>query len=161
MPETTHDNQLFFKLNLSQRILLKWVDREMIDTVGATTTQIAAISYLMENDGCLLVDLSRELLQNKSAITTLVERMVKNDLITRRASRTDGRATELHLTEKGRTVGRRALPYVTEYNRELTRGFTSEEIRIVDRFFDSIMQRFEISSNNYFKKRITSQEEQS
>jgi len=74
-------HQVLLKLNLAQRTLMKFVDREVREKTGATATQLAAIFYLMENDGCQLVDLSRELLQNKSAITTLVERMEKNGLI--------------------------------------------------------------------------------
>lgn len=145
------DFRLYFKLNLSQRILLKWADRELTELVGATTTQVAAIFYLMDNDGCQLVDLSRELLQNKSAITTLVERMTRNGLITKIPSTTDGRAYHIHLTERGKETGRKALPFIAEYNKELMKGFTDKEIEIIDRFFDSIMQRFEITPDNYFK----------
>jgi DNA-binding MarR family transcriptional regulator len=155
MPELSIGPQIFSRLNLSQRILLKWVDREMTKLVGATTTQIAAIFYLMENDGCQLVDLSRELLQNKSAISTLVERMVKNNFITRTPSRTDGRASHLFLTEKGRQIGSRALPYVMEYDKELVKDFSEKEIRVINRFFDSIIQRFEITPDNYFKKQFS------
>lgn len=145
------EHQLFFKLNLSQRVLLKWVDREMTELVGATATQIAAILYLMENDGCQPVDLSRELLQNKSAVTTLTDRMERNDLITKSASATDGRASLLHLTPKGREIGRKAIPYIIKYNRELMKGFSVEDITVIDRFFESIMERFETTPDNYFK----------
>lgn len=145
------EHQLFFKLNLSQRVLLKWVDREMTELVGATATQIAAILYLMDHDGCQPVDLSRELLQNKSAVTTLTERMEKKGLITKSASATDGRASILHLTEKGKAIGRKAIPYISEYNLELTKGFNTEEVAVIDRFLESIMERFETTPDNYFK----------
>lgn len=148
------EHQLFFKLNLSQRVLLKWVDREMTKLVGATATQIAAILYLMDHDGCQPVDLSRELLQNKSAITTLAERMEKNGLITRSPSARDGRASILHLTAKGRGIGLKAIPYISEYNRELMKGFSTEEIAVIDRFFESIMQRFETTPDNFFKNQF-------
>lgn len=154
MTEIVADYMLFFKLNLSQRILLKWSDRELTSQVGATTTQIAAIFYLMGNDGCQLVDLSRELLQNKSAITTLVERMVKNDLIIKSPSSTDGRASHLFLTDKGRNIGKKAMPYVLEYNRELVKGFSRTETEVINRFFNSIIQRFETTPDNYFKQQI-------
>lgn len=160
MDEMTTEHQIFFKLNLSQRVLLKWVDREMTERVGATTTQIAAILYLINHDGCLLVDLSRELLQNKSAITTLVERMEKNGLIRKRPSRTDGRASQLHLTEKGHRVGLMAMPYVTEYNRELVKDFSAGEIETINRFLDSIIQRFEVTPDNYFKAHLSGMDQE-
>lgn len=154
MSEPSADYMLFFKLHLSQRILLKWSDRELSSQVGATTTQIAAIFYLMGNNGCQLVDLSRELLQNKSAITTLVERMVKNDLITKRPSSTDGRASHLFLTDKGQDIGNKAMPYILEYSRELVKGFSRSEVEVISRFFNSTIQRFEISPDNYFKQQV-------
>ena len=145
---------LFLKLNLAQRILVKWVDRELTSGVGATTTQVAALFYLMENDGSLLVDLSRELLQNKSAITTLVERMEKNGLITKQPSDTDRRATNIFLTDKGWEIGTTALPSAATYNEELVQGFSVEEVHIINRFFDSIIQRFEITPDNFFKNQL-------
>lgn len=145
---------LFFKLNLAQRILVKWVDKELTAGVGATTTQVAALFYLMENDGSLLVDLSRELLQNKSAITTLVERMERNGLVTKQPSDTDRRATHIYLTEKGLEIGKQALPIAATYNDELVKEFTRKEVETINRFFDSIIQRFEITPDNFFKNQL-------
>lgn len=143
--------QLFFKLNLAQRTLMKWVDREMLEKVGGSATQIAALFYLLENDGCLLVDLSRELLQNKSAITTLVERMEKNLLLTKVPSLTDKRAFQLFLTAKGKEMGQMALPFVAVYNNQLSDGFDNNELTVITRFLDNVISRFETLPNNYFK----------
>lgn len=152
--EGLSEYQLFFKLNLVHRILIKNVDREMANQVGATSTQIAAIFYLLENDGCQLVDLSRELLQNKSAITTLVERMIKNGLLIKRPCARDGRASRLYLTEKGKATGKAALPHVVDYNRQLAEDFSPAELDTLHRFFDNVMQRFDIPADNYFKKKL-------
>lgn len=146
--------QLFFRLNLAQRTLMKWVDREMLEKVGGSATQIAALFYLLENDGCLLVDLSRELLQNKSAITTLVERMEKNLLLTKVPSPTDKRASQLFLTAKGKELGQIALPFVTVYNNQLSSGFNENELSVIVRFLDSVISRFETLPDNYFKKMV-------
>ncbi|WP_163338441.1 MarR family winged helix-turn-helix transcriptional regulator [Desulfopila sp. IMCC35008] len=152
--EGLSDYQLFFKLNLVHRILIKNVDREMANQVGATSTQIAAIFYLLENDGCQLVDLSRELLQNKSAITTLVERMIKNGLLSKKPCTRDGRAYRLYLTAKGKTTGEAALPHVADYNRQLAEGFSPDELETLHSFFDKVMNRFGIPIDNYFKKKL-------
>lgn len=148
------EHQLFFKLNLAQRVVVKRVDREMTESVGATATQIAAILYLTENDGCLLVDLARELLQNKSAITTLVERMIRNGLLVKKPSSNDGRAFQLFLTKKGREVGNAALPHVIRYDNELIGDFSIKEIEIIHRFLDRIMDHFDIPGDNFFKRKM-------
>lgn len=150
MNENTSSHQILFRLNLAQRTLMKWIDREMQEKIGGSATQIAALFYLMENDGCLLVDLSRELLQNKSAITTLVERMERNCLLQKVPSPTDKRASQLFLTVKGRELGTKALPFVTAYDQILANGFNDNELTVVIRFLDTVISRFEVSEN-YFK----------
>lgn len=153
MNENITSHQILFRLNLAQRTLMKSVDREMQEKIGCSATQIAAIFYLMENDGCQLVDLSRELLQNKSAITTLVERMEKNGLLKKVPSQTDKRASQLFLTAKGRELGIKALPFVTAYDQILSDGLSEKELAVVTRFLDRVISRFEILPENYFKNR--------
>lgn len=147
----TSSHQLLFKLNLAQRTLMKCLDREMQDKIGGSATQIAALFYLIENDGCLLVDLSRELLQNKSAITTLVERMEKNTLLQKIPSQIDKRASQLFLTAKGRELAIKALPFVAAYDNALVDGFDQKELETITRFLDTVIGRFETTPDNYFK----------
>jgi DNA-binding MarR family transcriptional regulator len=132
---------------------MKSIDREMQEKIGGSATQIAALFYLMDNDGCQLVDLSRELLQNKSAITTLIERMEKNGLLQKVPSQTDKRASQLFITTKGRELSMNALPFVTAYDRVLADGFSEDELEIVTRFLDIVINRFETTPENYFKTR--------
>ncbi len=136
------DNRLFYKLNLAQRILLKYVDREFSNRLGVTAAQIAALFYLEKHDGCLFKDLSGVLLQNKSAITTLVERMQKNGLIEKKKSETDGRASHIYLTDKGRDISEKVRPLVSQYNRELLERFSDAEIEVIHRFFDTIIATY-------------------
>lgn len=154
MKENTPNHQFLFRLNLAQRTLMKWIDRELQEKIGGSATQIAALFYLLENDGCLLVDLSRELLQNKSAITTLVERMIKNCLLTKVPSPTDKRASQLFLTSRGRELGLKALPFVTAYDQGLADGFSLDELAVITRFLDEIISRYELIPDNYFKNRV-------
>ena len=143
-------HQVLLKLNLAQRTLMKFVDKDVREKTGATATQLAAIFYLMENDGCQLVDLSRELLQNKSAITTLAERMEKNGLIRKAQSSTDKRASQLFLSSKGNRCGKKALPLIALYDSELTKGFNNKELAIITSFLSKIIDTFETSPDNYF-----------
>lgn len=138
----TADKRLFFKLNLAQRLLLKYFDREMVERTGVPITQTAALFFLRKNDGCLFKDLSDALFQNKSAITTLVERLEKNGLVRKKASAIDGRAAHIFLTEKGKTVCEEALPLVKENNEKLAAHFTDGEIETVHRFFDLIIDMY-------------------
>jgi MarR family transcriptional regulator, organic hydroperoxide resistance regulator len=139
---TVADKRLFYKLNISQRVLMKYVDREITNKLGVSVVQTAALFYILQHDGCLLKDLSSVLLQNNSATTTLVERMEKNGLIVKKNSDTDGRASQLFLTDKGRDIGEKAHPMVAEYNRSLLEQFTVSEIEVVHRFLDTIIANY-------------------
>ncbi len=135
----TQDRRLFFKLNLAQRLLLKYFDREVCERAGVPIIQAAALFFLRSHDGCLFKDLSEALSQNRSAITTLVERMEKNGLVLRQASATDGRAVHLFLTDKGRQACDQALPLVKENNEKLSALFTGEEMETIHRFLDTVI----------------------
>ncbi|WP_041273236.1 MarR family winged helix-turn-helix transcriptional regulator [Desulforapulum autotrophicum] len=136
------DKRIFYKLNISQRILLKYVDREITNRLGVSVVQTATLFYLLKHDGCLLKDLSRAFFQNKSATTTLVERMVKNGLIVKKQSETDGRAAHIFLTDKGRDINEKTRPLVAEYNSDLVDGFTDTEIGVIHRFLDRIIENY-------------------
>lgn len=133
---------------------MKSVDRQIQEKIGVSVTQVAALMYLDQNDGCLLVDLSRELLQNKSAITTLVERMEKNGFIEKVPSPVDKRASQLFLTPKGQEMCQLSLPFVSFYEQNLIEGLKKEELQIVTRFLNTIINKFETIPDNFFKRRL-------
>ncbi len=142
MPDKTPDKRLFYKLNTSHRLLLKYVDREVRKRLGIPVAQSAALQYLVKNDGCLIKDLNSALLQNKSATTTLIERMVKNDLVVRRESETDGRATHVFLTDKGRQINKQVRPLIAELSQGLLDRFTEDEVAVVHKFLDTILENY-------------------
>ena len=133
---------------------MKSVDRHIQDKIGVSATQVAALIYLNQNDGCLLVDLSRELMQNKSAITTLVERMEKNGFIEKVPSPIDKRASQLFLTPNGQEICKLSLPFIALYDQNIIEGFKEEELKIVTRFLNSIIDKFEILPGNFFKSQL-------
>ncbi|MCP3892681.1 MAG: winged helix-turn-helix transcriptional regulator [Desulfobulbaceae bacterium] len=129
------------------------VDRELKNKLGVTATQVAALLYLKKNDGCFLVDLSRELLQNKSAITTLVERMAKNELLEKVPSAQDRRASQLFLTPKGRQICDEALPFAQKYNNGLSEDLSPRELDTIDTFLDGIIGQYKTVPLNFFHKK--------
>lgn len=141
MTEAT-DKRLFYKLNMAQRLLLKYVDSEFTKKLGVPSVQVAALFYLMKHDGCLLKELSGVLMQNKSATTTLVERLEKNGLVEKKPSETDGRASNICLTGKGRSIAGEARPLVAEYNRRLMKYFSDADIEVIHRFLDTIIETY-------------------
>jgi DNA-binding MarR family transcriptional regulator len=76
-------------------------------------------------------DLERDMRLVKSSITNLVQGLERKGLISRMDSATDGRAKELHVTEKGWKVREELGRHVTDWEGALTRSLTDEELAAV------------------------------
>ena len=133
------DRRLYYKLNQAQHLLSKRVDAELAGALGIKTAQLGAVFFLLEHDGCMLKEISAGLGLNNSAITTLVVRMEKGGLLTRESCSVDGRSYRIHLTNKAKSIGQKAIPVAKELNLMLAQGFSDEEIDTVIRFLDSII----------------------
>ena len=133
------DRRLYYKLNQAQHLLSKRVDAELAGALGIKTAQLGAVFFLLEHDGCMLKEISAGLGLNNSAITTLVVRMEKGGLLTRESCSVDGRSYRMHLTDKAKSIGQKAIPVAKELNSMLAQGFSDEEIDTVIRFLDSII----------------------
>ena len=133
------DRRLYYQLNRAQHLLSKKVDAELDDALGIKTVQLGAVFYLLENDGCMLKELSAGLGLNNSAVTTLVVRMEEAGLIRREACSVDGRSYRVYLTKKAKSIGQKAIPFAGELNARLSCGFTEKEIDVVIRFLDAVI----------------------
>ena len=134
------DERIYYKLNLSQHLLSKRVDALLVKNLGIKSVQLGAIFFLLENDGCMLGELSAGLNLNNSAITGLVSRMEKAALLKRVPCSVDGRSFLLFLTEKAKLIGRKAVPLTAQFNQRLYFGFTEAEMETVNRFLDSAIK---------------------
>ncbi len=102
--------------------------------MNITVAQAAALFYLSRHDGCLLSDLASGLDLNNSAITGLAARMQKAGLVERCADPGDGRAMRVYLTAKGKALHGRVRETLQDFNAEIERGFSAEDMQIVYRF---------------------------
>ena len=68
--------------------------------------------------------------------------MVKNGLIVKKKSETDGRASHIFLTDKGWDIGKKAQPLVSEYNNDLLERFKDDEIEVIHRFLNTIVENY-------------------
>ena len=60
------------------------------------------LEYLLEHDGTIAKNISRDHVLDKSTITSLLTRMEKQNLIVRKNQINDKRAYSIYLTEKGK-----------------------------------------------------------
>lgn len=136
------DKRLFFLLNMAQRKLFNYVDKACEDALDTSVTQLAALLYIVKHSGCLQKDVAKALSLNKSAVTGLIVRMERNELLERRVSEEDARAIKLYPTPNGINKTFQLLPFIDELNASFTDEFSDEEIETVLKFLNFIIKRF-------------------
>lgn len=139
---TPHDDRLIFLIGQARQRLYTRLDKALMDHTGVTTAQAGALFFLTQHDGGLLLDLSRGLMLDKSAITRMTERLEKKSLIERRACPQDGRAVRVFLTPSGRRAASRCLATAKANNEAIKEGFSEAEIRSFSRILRTIIKRF-------------------
>ena len=137
-----HDDRLIFLIGQARQRLYTRLDKALMDHSGVTTAQAGALFFLDRKDGCLLLDLSRGLLLDKSAITRMAERLEKKRLIERRPCPQDGRAIRVFITTAGRRAAERGLAIVKAYNDAVKDGYSRAEIESFSRMLQTTIQRF-------------------
>jgi len=138
----TVDKRLFFLLNMAQRKLFNYVDKACEDALDTSVTQLAALLYIVKHSGCLQKDVAKALSLNKSAVTGLIVRMEKNELVERFVSDEDARAIKLYPTPSGVQKTLDLMPFIDELNELFSEDFTDEEIKTVLKFLNFVIKRF-------------------
>jgi len=136
------DRRLIFLLNAGHRRVQRWIESKMAAKGGLTAAQSGVLFYLGERDGALIGEAADALDLAPSAMTGLIDRMTRAELVERRADPKDGRAMRLHLTDKGRAARRDAKAGLDGLNAHLTEGFTDAEIGVVARWLASLQTKF-------------------
>ena len=136
------DKRLFFLLNMAQRKLFNHVDKVCEDALDASVTQLAALLYIVKHAGCLQKDVAKALSLNKSAVTGLIVRMERNNLLERFVSEEDARAIKLYPTPNGVQKTWDLMPLIDDLNESFSEAFSDAEIETVLKFLNFITKRF-------------------
>lgn len=109
---TAHEERLYFLLQIAAHRLRTEADNALMDAAGLTTAQVAVLNLIATSGEVKQRDLAQRLKQNESAITAMIARLMKADLVSRRRSESDARSWLLELTETGvKTLKRVKKPF--------------------------------------------------
>ncbi|WP_394842007.1 MarR family transcriptional regulator [Pendulispora brunnea] len=112
-----------------------------IRELGVSSSQLATLAYLAKKPGATMTDVAHLFDLNKSGVSGMVARLERAGLVKREPSPRDGRATLLSLTPKGESVRAEAMPLIRRATAEMTEGFTPEEVDVVYRFLNAIIDK--------------------
>lgn len=129
-------------MHRANRVLAAYVNKRTIELLGVSSAQLGTLYYLAKHPACSATDLASVLDLNKSAVSSMLQRLERAELIARTPNPADARGSLLSLTEKGETVRAQSLAVTRKLSSEITDGFREDEIDVVSRFLASITSRF-------------------
>lgn len=105
---------------------------KLLKRYDVSPMQCRTLMYLHGADGQVnQKTLERHLMVKPSTVNGIVDRLEEKGMVTRTASRTDGRCRILALTAQGKQFYDRFIAIVHEVNDRLEKGFSPEEIRLL------------------------------
>ncbi len=129
------DRRLFFLLDRVHTLLSTNADYFLADRSGVSTSQAAVLIYLGYHNDCYLSDLAEGIGRKNSAITGLVTRMERQNLVERKHGGMDRRTKRVGLTSKGWEIREKVMDDFRDFNDSLVRGLTETEMDAVIKFF--------------------------
>jgi MarR family transcriptional regulator, organic hydroperoxide resistance regulator len=81
--------------------------REQCSRLGVTATQLNVIKMLEEIGDLSLSELSRRMAAQNSTVTGIVDRMVRDDLVSREQDPDDRRVWRIRLSDKGHAIAKK------------------------------------------------------
>lgn len=140
---TSSQLRLVHRLQIAQQRLHKRVTRSLLDAAGVTMAQAALLALIQSTGPITQKAAAQRLAINESAVTALVDRMVKMNLIVRRRDPDDGRARRLELRPAGRQALQAAREPMRDANERLDALFSEHEIEALAHALNRIAEEFD------------------
>ena len=107
-----------FRLGAITRRISRYYNSRFAE-LGITLGQSFVLYSLLERDGSSIKDIAIAVQLDSPAVTGLVDRLVKEDLVIRSEDPDDRRSIQVFLTDRGRQVANESLAITREFNQYL------------------------------------------
>ncbi len=141
MPAKPSDRRLLYLLHRASQVAIRHVNARLAER-AVSVAQLGTLSYLAQRPGSSLTDLATVLDLNKSAITTMCARLERAGLLRREPNPHEARSARLFSTAKGERMREGSRPVFRAVMREMTEGFSRDELDVVARFLGAVVERF-------------------
>lgn len=113
------------------------------DVKNMSPIQIGILMYLIKNENVYQKDLEKNFDVRRSTISGILKTMEKNDLIKKEGSNLDARSKRIILTNKSIKLSNNILKNINEFETQIRKGITKEEIDIFFNIVDKIKSNLE------------------
>ena len=128
-----------FKIGALSRDITKFFNNQLAE-YGITIGQVLVLTHLSENGVSSIKDIAQSLKLESSAISRLVDRLIKEELVLRDENKEDRRYMEIQLTEKGRALTEKVVMIPNDYNQFLKEKFGEEKFNILREYLEEISE---------------------
>lgn len=101
--------------------------REILKDFNITIPQFTALQVLINNDGMTIGELSQKMALACSTITDLIDRMERNELVTRKKDEKDKRVVRIVVLPKGHQIVEKVLEKRVMFLDSKMKGITEEQ----------------------------------
>ena len=108
---------------------------------GIPVEQWRILTLLSEKNGRSMSDLTHAALLNHPTLTKMIDRMVSDALVYRRADRADGRRVLIFISEHGRAVNERLNRLANQHQAELVEDYGDRQVEALRRLLGNLIQR--------------------
>jgi len=141
------EKRLFYLMEQAHSRLFKETNRNLKKTVGISVAQSSALFLLEAKPELTLGELAKALNLRQSAITGLIDRMEKNQLLVRKKDSNDGRIIRTELSSKGRLNLKLAKEQLKLFNQKINQGYSEPELKVIRRFLIELANGFPFTNN--------------
>ncbi|MCF7942191.1 MAG: MarR family transcriptional regulator [Spirochaetia bacterium] len=114
---------------------------ERLSEHGSTRVQLNALFFVASTPGINQSHLSQLMCIKSSTVVRLIDRMVREGLISKQQLDSDRRHSSLTCTDKGLQLLEQVMPVVRQFNQSLEQGISKEDLIIFDRVYDQIVEQ--------------------
>lgn len=108
---------------------------------GLTIPEWRVMAVLGRHPGLSAIEVGERTLMDKVAVSRAVARLLKNGRLVRQFADRDRRRSILNLSEDGKNVHAKVAALALNYERDLLKGLTEDEVKTLDRLFDRLLAR--------------------
>jgi len=130
-----------FRLAALSRKISRNYNAECAD-YGITATQSFVILDLLDHDGSSVKDIAYRIQLDSPAVTGVIDRLFKEQLVQRIEDPSDRRSLQIFLTPKGRNLAEKLIPMADRFNRNIQEGFKPDEIDLFQKYLYRLEKKF-------------------
>ncbi|MBN2179983.1 MAG: MarR family transcriptional regulator [Deltaproteobacteria bacterium] len=137
------DDRFIYLVFTAQQRLRNYLKQALAkEGIKITPAQTGILALLLENNGRTMTELSQALSIDNSTITGLVDRLENAGFLKRQPKAEDRRISLIYITPEGDRETRKAIITLQEVNKEITSGFSTDEIEAFKRVLKSFFTKF-------------------